>query len=64
MRTARDNHIWKVRVLIHKDGTWTGKTFFYARKVFADRWLERAKTNSALHIDFYGKYNLEADSVE
>ncbi|MFJ6508702.1 hypothetical protein [Streptomyces sp. NPDC091879] len=63
MRTPRDNHLWKVRVLIHKDGTWTAKTFFYARQVFADRWLERARNNDSLHIDFYGKYTLEEDSV-
>jgi hypothetical protein len=50
-------------VLINKDGAWTAKTFFYARQVFADRWLERAQNNDSLHIDFYGKYNLEEDSV-
>jgi hypothetical protein len=51
-------------VLINKDGTWTARTLFYSREVFAKRWLDRAENNDSLHIDFYGKYNLEADSVE
>jgi hypothetical protein len=63
VRTARDNHLWKVRVLINKDGTWTARTLFYSREVFAQRWLSRAENNDSLHIDFYGKYNLEEDSV-
>ncbi|MFE9525124.1 hypothetical protein [Streptomyces sp. NPDC006631] len=64
MRTARDNHIWKVRVLIHAEAGWTARTLFYSREVFAKRWLARAENNDSLHIDFYGKYNLEEDSVE
>jgi hypothetical protein len=65
LRTRRDNSLWKVRVLIKDAGheNWKAKTFFYSREVFAKRWLERAETVDGLRIDFYGKYNLEEDSV-
>jgi hypothetical protein len=62
VQTARDSHLWKVRVLLNKDGTWTAKTFFYSREVFAKKWRARAENNDNLHIDFYGKYTLEENS--
>lgn len=63
MRTSRDGTVWKVRVLILRDGTWAPKTLFYSREVFAKKWLARAENNPNLHIDFYGKYVLEESSV-
>jgi hypothetical protein len=63
MRTSRDTNLWKVRVLLNKDGKWVSKTFFYSREVFAKRWVDRAGGSENLHIDFYGKYALlEEDS--
>lgn len=63
MRTSRDRAVWKVRVLLLREGTWAPRTFFYSREVFASKWLERAEDNPNLHIDFYGKYVLEESSV-
>lgn len=37
MRTSRDGTVWKVRVLILRDGTWAPKTLFYSREVFAKK---------------------------
>lgn len=66
MRTARDTHVWKVRVLLRTTGqgpsAWRAKTFFYSRQVFADRWKLRAENNANVKIDFYGKYISEEEN--
>ncbi|MFF1701208.1 hypothetical protein [Streptomyces sp. NPDC058252] len=65
MRTARDNHVWKVRVLLQDYwGAWVAKTFFYSREFNVDRWRKRAESNDKIKIDFIGKYDLEEDSGE
>jgi hypothetical protein len=64
MQTSRDKRVWKVRVLLGPHGIWSAKTFFYSRKVFADRWVTRAEIDENIKIDFYGEYVLkEEDSV-
>jgi hypothetical protein len=65
VRTARDGHVWKVRVLLKVRGKWEGKTFFYSRPYHVDDWKKRAEQRpDHVQIDFIGKYTLEEDSGE
>lgn len=65
MKTARDNTVWKVRVLLRVRGEWKPKTYFYTREFHLTNWREAAERNPQMvQIDFIGKYILEEDSVE
>jgi hypothetical protein len=60
VRTARDNAVWKVRVLLKPNRVWFPKTFFYSREFHVTRWRERAEQRpDQVQIDFIGKYTLE-----
>jgi hypothetical protein len=63
VRTARDNAVWKVRVLLKVPSGWKPKTFFYSRQFHVTDWRDKAERAPHLfQIDFIGKYTLEEDS--
>ncbi|MER5754409.1 hypothetical protein [Streptomyces sp. NPDC002088] len=63
MRTARDNAVWKVRVLLRVWGQWKPKTYFYSREFHITKWRETAERRpDYVQIDFIGKYSLEEES--
>lgn len=63
MRTARDNAVWKMRVLLKGPSGWKPKTFFYSRAFHVDRWRDRADhLPERIQINFIGKYILEEHS--
>ncbi|MFE2099535.1 hypothetical protein [Streptomyces sp. NPDC059468] len=62
MKTARDNAVWKVRVLMRARTGWKPKTYFYSREFHVTDWREKAERAPDLfQIDFIGKYTLEED---
>jgi hypothetical protein len=63
VRTARDNAVWKVRVLLKVRGQWEAKTHFYSREYHIAEWNKRAERRpDYIQIDFIGKYTLEEHS--
>jgi hypothetical protein len=63
VRTARDNAVWKVRVLMNGRYGWKPKTYFYSREFHITDWREKAdRAPNLFQIDFIGKYTLEEDS--
>jgi hypothetical protein len=63
VKTARDNTVWKVRVLLRARSGWKPKTYFYSREFHLTNWREAAERSPQMvQIDFIGKYTLEEHS--
>jgi hypothetical protein len=63
VKTARDNAVWKVRVLLKAPSGWKPKTYFYSREFHVTDWRDTAQRRpDHVQIDFIGKYTLEEPS--